>query len=162
MPPPGSSRRCSGRRAGAWVRRHDVVIVPGMGVLEATLSLRAWQMPYLMFVTCAWGRVFGTRVALVSVGANVIKQRLSKGLAVTAARCARYRSFRDAGSREAMREMGLDVSRDATYPDLAFSLPVPSGPFPVSGSVGVGIMDYSRANDDRPRATAIRARYVDA
>ena len=28
-------------RTARWVRRHDVVIVPGMGVLEATLPLRA-------------------------------------------------------------------------------------------------------------------------
>ena len=28
-------------RTAAWVRRHDVVIVPGMGVLEATVPMRA-------------------------------------------------------------------------------------------------------------------------
>ena len=65
-------------RTCAWVRRHDVVIVPGMGVLEATLPLRPWRTPYLMFLTCLSGRVFGTRVALVSVGANVIKQQLTQ------------------------------------------------------------------------------------
>ena len=145
-----------------WVRRHDVVIVPGMGVLEATLPLRPWLTPYLMFLTCGSGRVFGTRVALVSVGANVIKQRLSKRLVVAAARCAHYRSFRDAGSRDAMRRMGLGVSGDRVYPDLAFSLPLPRGRSPVAGSVGVGIMDYSGNNDDRPRSEAVQARYTEA
>jgi polysaccharide pyruvyl transferase WcaK-like protein len=149
-------------RTGAWVRRHDVVIVPGMGVLEATLPLRPWETPYLMFLTCASGRLFGTRVALVSVGANVIKQRLSKRLVVAAARCAHYRSFRDTGSRDAMCEMGLDVSGDSAYPDLAFSLPVPGRGSPAAGSVGVGVMDYSGGNDDRRRANVIRARYIDA
>ena len=43
-------------RTCTWVRRHDVVIVPGMGVLEATLPLRPWQTPYLMFLTCGSGR----------------------------------------------------------------------------------------------------------
>ena len=33
-------------RTASWVRRHDAVIVPGMGVLEATLPLRPWQTPY--------------------------------------------------------------------------------------------------------------------
>ena len=56
-------------RIGGWVRRHDVVIVPGMGVLEATLPLRAWHTPYSMFLVSALGKVFRTKVALVSVGA---------------------------------------------------------------------------------------------
>ncbi len=30
-------------RVASWVRRHDVVIVPGMGVLETTLPLRPWK-----------------------------------------------------------------------------------------------------------------------
>src|SRR5271170_4474425 len=33
-------------RTARWVRRHDVVIVPGMGILEVTLPLRAWGVPY--------------------------------------------------------------------------------------------------------------------
>jgi polysaccharide pyruvyl transferase WcaK-like protein len=146
----------------AWVRRHDVVIVPGMGVLEATLPLRPWLTPYLMFLTCASGRVFGTRVALVSVGANVINQRLSKWLVVAAARHAHYRSFRDAGSKDAMRRMGLRTSDDSVYPDLAFSLPIPHAEPPTVRSVGVGIMDYSGNNDDRPYSQAVRARYTAA
>jgi len=149
-------------RIGTWVRRHDVVIVPGMGVLEATLPLRPWQTPYLMFLTCGSSRVFATRVALVSVGANVIRQRLSKRLVVAAARYAHYRSFRDAGSRRAMRQMGLGVSGDRVYPDLAFSLPVPRSESASAGSVGVGIMDYSGGNDDRSDSEAIHARYIDA
>ena len=40
-------------RTAAWVRRHDVVIVPGMGVLEATLPLRPWGFPYSLFLLCA-------------------------------------------------------------------------------------------------------------
>ncbi|MER6984337.1 hypothetical protein ABT317_47185, partial [Streptomyces carpinensis] len=62
-------------RTAAWVRRHDVVIVPGMGVLEATLPLRPWGFPYALFLLCATGRLFGTRVALVGVGAAAIGNR---------------------------------------------------------------------------------------
>ena len=50
-----------------------------MGVLETTLPLRPWQFPYDMFVLCAAGRIFGTKVALVSVGANVPSERLTAG-----------------------------------------------------------------------------------
>ena len=28
-----------------WVRRHDAVIVPGMGVLETTVPMRTWKSP---------------------------------------------------------------------------------------------------------------------
>jgi hypothetical protein len=65
-------------RTARWVRRHDVVIVPGMGVLEASLPLQPWGMPYAMFLLSASGRLFGTKIALVSVGANVINKRLTR------------------------------------------------------------------------------------
>ena len=48
-------------RTASWVRRHDVVIVPGMGVLETTLPIRPWKTPYSMFLLCASGRLFGTK-----------------------------------------------------------------------------------------------------
>jgi polysaccharide pyruvyl transferase WcaK-like protein len=57
--------------------------------------------------------------------------------------------------------MGLDTSGDAVYPDLAFSLPTPSGGRAAMGSVGVGVMDYSGGNDDRQQAEEIHATYVE-
>ncbi|MCT9145712.1 polysaccharide pyruvyl transferase family protein, partial [Streptomyces violarus] len=98
-------------RTAAWVRRHDVVIVPGMGVLEATLPLRPWGFPYALFLLCASGRLFGTRVALVSVGADAIRDRPTRALVRWSARLAAYRSYRDARSRDAMRAMGVDTAR---------------------------------------------------
>jgi len=89
-------------RTLSWVRRFDVVIVPGMGVLEATLPLRPWAMPYALFLLCASGRLCRTRVALVNVGANAIPQRLTKWLVTSAASMAHYRSYRDTLSRDAM------------------------------------------------------------
>ena len=77
-----------------------------MGVLESSLPLRAWGVPYAMFLLCAGGRLTGTKVALVSVGANTIKQRPTRFFFDTAARLACYRSYRDAQSREAMAEAG--------------------------------------------------------
>ena len=112
-------------RIGTWVRRHDVVMVPGMGVLETSLPLRSWHTPYSLFLVSAFGRMFGTKVALVSVGANEIRQPLARRLVIAAARLAYYRSFRDSFSRDAMRRMGLNTSGDAVYPDLAFALPTP-------------------------------------
>ncbi len=149
-------------RTAAWVRRHDVVIVPGMGVLEATLPLRPWGFPYSLFLLCASGRLFGTRVALVSVGAAGIADRPTRTLVRWSARLAAYRSYRDAQSRDAMRAMGVDTARDEVYPDLAFALPPPatarSGP---PGTVCVGVMDFHGGNDDRARADQIHRRYLD-
>ncbi|EYT83391.1 membrane protein [Streptomyces sp. Tu 6176] len=149
-------------RTAAWVRRHDVVIVPGMGVLEATLPLRPWGFPYALFLLCASGRLSGTRVALVGVGAAPIGNRATRALVRWSARLAVYRSYRDAPSRDAIRAMGVDTSRDRVHPDLAFSLPVPpDGPAAEPGRVCVGVMDFHGGDDDRDRADEIHRRYLD-
>ncbi|MGX1911455.1 polysaccharide pyruvyl transferase family protein [Streptomyces phaeochromogenes] len=150
-------------RTAAWVRRHDVVIVPGMGVLEATLPLRPWGFPYSLFLLCASGRLFGTRVALVGVGAAPIGNRPTRALVRWSARLATYRSYRDTLSRDAMRAMGVDTARDEVYPDLAFALPTPpaSAPSGPPGPVCVGVMDFHGGNDDRARAEEIHRRYLD-
>ncbi|MFI1657306.1 polysaccharide pyruvyl transferase family protein [Streptomyces sp. NPDC020472] len=149
-------------RTAAWVRRHDVVIVPGMGVLEATLPLRPWGFPYSLFLLCVTGRLLGTPVALVGVGAGAIRDRPTRALVRWSARLAAYRSYRDAQSRDAMREMGVDTARDEVHPDLAFSLPTP--PAPPAGPPGlvcVGVMAFHGGNDDRARAEEIHRRYLD-
>ena len=149
-------------RTAAWVRRHDAVIVPGMGVLEASLPLRPWGFPYAMLLLCAGGRIFRTKVALVSVGAGTINQPLTRWLFNLAARSAFYRSYRNTGSRDAMRQRGLDVTRDPVYPDLAFALPAPRVMIPVIAQiVCVGVMEYHGSNDDREQADEIRSSYVD-
>ncbi|WP_405982501.1 polysaccharide pyruvyl transferase family protein [Streptomyces sp. NBC_00158] len=150
-------------RTAAWVRRHEVVIVPGMGVLEATLPLRPWGFPYSLLLLCASGRLLGTRVALVGVGAAPIADRPTRALVRWSARLAAYRSYRDDLSRDAMRAMGVDTSRDEVYPDLAFALPTPPSGTPsgAPGVVCVGVMDFHGGNDDRARAEEIHRRYLD-
>ncbi|WP_017237711.1 polysaccharide pyruvyl transferase family protein [Streptomyces sp. SS] len=149
-------------RTAAWVRRHDVVIVPGMGVLEATLPLRPWGFPYSLFLLCASGRLLNTRVALVGVGAAPIGSRPTRALVRWSARLAAYRSYRDDLSRDAMRAMGVDTSRDEVHPDLAFALPAPAGaPSGPRGRVCVGVMDFHGGDDDRAHAEEIHRRYLD-
>ena len=147
-------------RTASWVRRHDVVIVPGMGVLEASLPLRPWGFPYAMLLLCASGRFFRTKVALVSVGAGVINQRLTRWLFDSAARLAFYRSYRNIGSRDAMRQRGLDTVHDHVYPDLAFALPAPPADRSDAQTVCVGVMAYHGSNDDRRHADEIYSAYV--
>ena len=147
-------------RTASWARKHEVVIVPGMGVLESTLPLRPWQFPYSMFLLCASGKLFRTKVALISVGADIIDKRATRWLSNLAARLAFYRSYRDTYSREAMRQRGLDVTRDHVYPDLVFGLPTPDTDASDPLTVGVGVMAYYGSNDDRPQGNAIYASYV--
>jgi polysaccharide pyruvyl transferase WcaK-like protein len=144
-----------------WVRNHDVIIVPGMGVLEATLPLRPYGFPTSLFVLCAAGKLFKVKVALVSVGASVIKQRMTRFLITAAARMAAYRSYRDRYSMKSMLECGVDTSDDRSFADLAFALPVPPYRPGDPQLVGLGVMDYNGGNDDRARAEEIHSAYVE-
>ena len=157
-----SSRLIDAFRIPAWVRRHDIVIVPGAGVLEASLPLRPWNTPYGLFLLSVAGKLFGTKVAFVSVGAGLFHNQTTRWLSDRAARMAFYRSYRDAGSKQAMHRRGLDA-RDPIFPDLAFSLPLPSDHRDGTGdwsTIGVGIMAYQGSDDDRDRALEIYAGYV--
>jgi polysaccharide pyruvyl transferase WcaK-like protein len=143
----------------SWVRRHDAVIVPGAGVLEADLPLRPWETPYSMFLLCAAGRLFRTKVALVSVGATPVRQRTTRWLYDAAARLAFYRSYRDALSLEAMRQRGIDTDRDCIYPDLVFGVPVPPYDPGDENTVAVGVMAFYGGNDDRRQAVEVHDSY---
>ena len=152
-------------RTASWVRRHDVVIVPGTGILEDTLPLRPWQTPYELFLVCAFSRLFRTKVALVSVGANKNSKWLTRRLFTSSARFAFYRSYRDTQSRDAMRRGRLRSAQDPVYPDLAFALPAPVGHPGASDqgaslTVGVGLMNYHGGTADRQRAAELHASYV--
>jgi polysaccharide pyruvyl transferase WcaK-like protein len=148
-------------RTVSWVRRHDAVIVPGAGALETTLPQRAWGFPYALFLLSLSGKVFGTRVALVSVGADVIGKPVTRWLSDSTARLAFYRSYRDGFSRDTMRQRGIDTSADQVYPDLAFSVPTPPYTPGDPQIVGLGVMAYRGGNDDRKQAEQIHSRYVD-
>jgi polysaccharide pyruvyl transferase WcaK-like protein len=147
-------------RMGAWVRRQRVVIIPGTGALEATLPIRPWEAPYAMFLLGVYGRLFRTKLLMVSVGASPISQPATEWLFNWSARLAHYRSFRDTHSRDAMVERGVHAEHDPIYPDLAFGLPLPPYEAGDPGAVGIGVMDYSGGNSDRGRSAEIRAAYV--
>jgi len=127
-------------RTAAWVRRHDIVLVPGAGVLEASLPVGPFTVPYAMFLLCASGRIFGTKVALVNVGADSIKPRLTRWLSNSAARLAAFRSYRDNLSLNAMELRGVDVSNDHVYADLVYGIPTPNLDAGDPVTVGVGVM----------------------
>ena len=148
-------------RVSRWVRRHDVVLVPGMGTLESTLQERAWQMPWTLLVMAVSGRLWRTRVALVGVGAGAVPERVQRWMFVTTARLAAYRSFRDERSREELRRMGLRT-HDGVHPDVVLALPEPPHPPARPRSIGLGVMAWSGSNAERAGAERLHAAYVAA
>ena len=146
-------------RTARWAARHDVLIVPGAGVLETSLPVLR-SFPWAMLVMCAAGRLAGAKIALVSVGAGTVKQPLTRWLYDSVVRLSTYRSYRDAGAREALARRGHHVEDDRVYPDLAFALPtLTTGPGDLR-TVGVGLMDYRGSADDRLRGGEIHAAYL--
>ena len=149
-------------RTLSWVRRHDVVIVPGMGIIEPSLPLRASGVPYALFLLCASGKLVNTKVALVCVGAASTGRTLTRMLLRWSARLAYYRSYRDPQSRDVVQKAGIDTSQDHVYPDLVFARDTPpTGPGDPQ-VVSIGVMDYHGGNDDRARAGEIHTRYIHA
>ncbi len=147
-------------RTVAWVRKHDLVIVPGMGVMETSLPIRPWGVPYSMFLLTAAGRLTRTNVALVSIGATPIRQRATRWVFNAAARLASYRSYRDPGSKQAMTERGVDTTNDPVYPDLVFGIPALTTEPGDPKIVVVGLMAYYGTNDHRKQAGQIHSAYV--
>ncbi|HZO70333.1 MAG TPA: polysaccharide pyruvyl transferase family protein [Kribbellaceae bacterium] len=148
-------------RTFRWVRRFDVVVVPGTGILETTLPIRPWGFPYALLLVSVCGKLSGTKVAYVSVGADSTTQPATRWVMKTATTLADYRSYRDELSRDAMRGMGVDTSRDRVYPDLAFALPVPRAENAATKTVGVGVMAYYGTYVDRRQADDIYSTYVE-
>ena len=148
-------------RIADWVRQHDVVIIPGMGVLEGSLPSPPWSGPLRFFLVSLSGRVFGAKVGYVSVGAGDVNNRLTRWLYTQAARLATYCSCRDSKSRDVLRDWGIDTTMVPVYPDLAFALPVPP---PQAGDprvVCVGVMDYHGGDNDRGSdPSSIRDAYI--
>lgn len=149
-------------RAFSQVRKADVMIFPGTGILD-DFGERPAGMPYDILKWCLAARLAGTRIAFVSIGAGPIRNRLSRILMISAARLAHYRSYRDVQSRKYMEDIGVNTRSDAVYPDLAFGLPAPA-PSPRTNTdtlrVGVGVMAYRGwygFSDDGP---SIFSRYI--
>ena len=147
-------------RVANWVRKHDAVIVPGAGPLESTLPQNAWGFPFQLLVLSASGKLLGTKVAFVSVGAEIIKPKVTRWLSDTTARLAYYRSYRDQNSWDSMRDRGHDVSKDRIFPDLVFGVPTPPLEPGDPKVVGLGVMNYYGGNNDKDRAEEIHADYL--
>ncbi len=90
------------------VRKFDILVMPGTGILD-DYGEPFWGMPASLFAWCLGARLWGTRIAFVSVGAGPIVHPLSRWLMKSAARMAHYRSYRDTTSKDYMQSVGLEL-----------------------------------------------------
>ena len=115
------ARWCAPVRIADFVRSLDLLVVSGGGQLDDFWG-GAWSHPFAMFIWSALARLCGARVAFVGVGMDRLSNPLSRFFALSALRLAHYRAFRDAGTLEALRSLGLRAP-SLLCPDLAFSFP---------------------------------------
>lgn len=152
-------------RAYRTLRETDTLIVPGTGLLTDAYGLSGWG-PYNL---CKWtlmAKARRCRVLFVNVGAGPIYSLPGRLLVRSALSVANYRSFRDTSSTEYLDSIGLNVTRDPIYPDLAFSLqePAASGhslPAP-RRVVGLGLMVFDGKLDAEASVRETYAAYLNA
>jgi polysaccharide pyruvyl transferase WcaK-like protein len=128
------------------MRKFDLLIIPGTGIL-CDFSSPPLGIPYKVFRWCLAARLWGIRIAFVSVGAGPVHHPMSGWFIKWSASTAQYRSYRNKFSKSFLKGLGLNTDADPVYPDLVFGLPLgpprlqkPSEPSRLT--VGVGIMHY--------------------
>ena len=148
-------------RITSWVRRHDVVIVPGMGVLESTLPQRPWELPWTQFVMSLAGKLFRVKVALRQrrgERGQRTRDRLVAGALCGAGLLPLVPGRAVVGAAQKMRMAGPS---DHVFPDLVFALPSPPV-VQLGDSVGVGSDGLLRGHRGRADASLIQETYTAA
>ena len=146
-------------RSYALAGEADAIIVPGMGVLEATLGVHPWGMPLWLFLTAAACRVRRRRFLLLDVGAEFAANPITRRLNVATVGLATHVSYRDDASAAAMARAGARKP-EAIAPDLVFAYPASTQANPGSGRLVVGVMAFYGKGDDPVRGAEVRRRYV--
>ena len=109
-------------RAFRELKRTDMLIVPGTGVVTDAFGVSHWG-PYSEFKWVVMAKLRRCKVLFVSVGAGPIDHPLGQVLVKATLSMAGYRSYRDDASRDYLRGIGFRAGGDRVYPDLAFGLP---------------------------------------
>jgi polysaccharide pyruvyl transferase WcaK-like protein len=146
-------------RAFAELKRTDLLIIPGTGLVTDAFGLANWG-PYSQFKWVLMAKLRRAKVLYVSVGAGPVDHVAGRLLVRAALSLADYRSYRDAPSKDYLQAIGFRPNGDRVFPDLVFGLPASllprqnirsAGARPV---VGLGLMVYAgsySAADPGPR-----------
>jgi polysaccharide pyruvyl transferase WcaK-like protein len=130
----------------AGLKNSNLLIMTGTGMV-ADYAIGPFDLHYDLFRWAIAAKLCRCKLLFVSVGGGPIRHPLSKYFVKTALALADYRSYRDVSSKDHLEAIGVDVTNDAVYPDLAFSLPrvvtpVHHDPDRQGIVVGVGVMNY--------------------
>jgi polysaccharide pyruvyl transferase WcaK-like protein len=131
------------REVAARLAGFDHVVVSGGGQLDEFWG-GPFGHPYTLYRFAGAARRAGARLDILSVGTGTLATPLGRRFVRRALETARYRSFRDARSRELAEPAGAEAG-DPIVPDLAYGLPVAS-PAPAPRArrrIGVAPMCYA-------------------
>jgi polysaccharide pyruvyl transferase WcaK-like protein len=145
-----------------FLRRTDLVIVPGTGILD-DFGEKPHRMPYHLFRWSLSARLARTKFAFMSVGAGPIRHPVNRFLMKNAVRFSSYRSYRDDVSRSYMSDIGASASDTPVMPDLVFGLTRPACPTVPAGSstIGLGVMAYQGWANDPVSGEGIFRSYIE-
>jgi polysaccharide pyruvyl transferase WcaK-like protein len=114
------------------VRELDMLLISGGGQIDDFWG-GPWRQPFRLFTWCLCACRHEKPIAAFAVGVDELRGRLSAWFAIRALQMAQYRTFRDTGSLEVLRDKGLD-SIASVCPDPAFGFSVRSGRFAGMGA----------------------------
>jgi polysaccharide pyruvyl transferase WcaK-like protein len=129
------------------LRRTDMLIVPGTGLLTDAYGLAGWG-PYGMFKWSLLAKACRCKLLFIGVGAGPIYGVLSRWFVKSALSLADFRSYRDDSSKQYLKSIGFPSDNDLVCPDLVFSLS--EAMIPRQGTktnarsvIGIGVMSYT-------------------
>jgi polysaccharide pyruvyl transferase WcaK-like protein len=148
------------------LKKADVLIIPGTGLLTDAYGLLDWG-PYNLFKWSFIAKLRGCEVLFVSVGAGPLYSAIGRYFVKSALSVADFRSYRDDASMAYLKGIGFSTNSDRVYPDLVFSLPEITLPHddekrggrPV---VGLGVMTYAGKYSVEKPSNAIYQEYLDS
>jgi polysaccharide pyruvyl transferase WcaK-like protein len=117
-PPTFSRRLLALRNIYRQMRDLDMLIISGGGQIDDFWG-GPWRQPFRLFAWCACATLQSKPVAWLAVGVDDLGNPISVWFIRHALKMARYRSFRDSGSLEALRKLGL-AGEATVCPDPAF------------------------------------------
>ena len=129
------------------LRRTDMLIVPGTGLLTDAYGFLAWG-PYTLLRWSLIAKLCRCKLLLVSVGAGPIYSDLGRWFVKSILSMADFRSYREHSTLQYLAGIGFRADEDRVSPDLAFSLPETVIPRRDADKnhravVGLGVMGYA-------------------
>jgi polysaccharide pyruvyl transferase WcaK-like protein len=129
------------------LRRIDILIVPGTGLLTDAFGLFVGWGPFNLFRWSLIAKLCGCKLVFVGVGAGPIDGALGRFLVKSVLSLADFRFYRDNSTKQYLTDIGFCTTNDKVYPDLVFSFPQAAVPRQNSKKnrrpvVGLGLMAY--------------------